>query len=220
MKSVRYSRYTGEDLGIDAEELLKAVAIATIITINSGTAAALVQSPNNTRRPHAISKVPTKCAVKYGCAKPILAKRTTPMLGSMYLRMPCVEKMSPTARRMSRIVAGPCVGINKNRRPAFADSVIDISYREWISSGISFLALRRFRVYTRLSPVGPSRIEPCIMLPGGRPSSHLRCNPTQEQERGGINWDRRRGGSTCGSFMDATARPKARPREGCWMNSV
>ena len=26
MKSVRYSRYTGEDLGIDAEELLKALA--------------------------------------------------------------------------------------------------------------------------------------------------------------------------------------------------
>src|ERR1019366_3579151 len=105
------------------------VAIATIITINSGTAAALVQSPNNTRRPHAISKVPTKCAVKYGCAKPILVKRTTPMLGSMYLRMPCVEKMSPTATRMSRIVAGPCVGLNKNRRTAFADPVIDIRYR-------------------------------------------------------------------------------------------
>src|ERR1035441_6759628 len=42
------------------------------------------------------------------------------------------------------------------------------------------------------------RIEPCIMLPEARPSSHLRCNPTQEQERGGFKWDRRRGGNTCG----------------------
>src|ERR1035441_2311641 len=77
-----------------------------------------------------------------------------------------------------------------------------------------------YNVSTEARKAARRRIEPCIMLPEGRPSSHLRCNPTQEQERGGFKWDMRRGGNTCGSFMDATARPKARPREGCWMNFV
>jgi len=34
-------------------------------------------------------------------------KRTTPILASRYLRMPCVKKISPTATRMSTMLAGP-----------------------------------------------------------------------------------------------------------------
>jgi len=34
-------------------------------------------------------------------------KRTTPILASRYLRMPCVKKISPTAARMSTMLAGP-----------------------------------------------------------------------------------------------------------------
>src|ERR1035438_1665196 len=85
---------------------------------------------------------------------------------------------------------------------------------------VPFADLDRPITYARAPLNAIARIEPCIMLPEARPSSHLRCNPTQEQERGGFKWDRRRGGNTCGSFMDATVKPKARPREGCWMNSV
>src|SRR5207247_9377717 len=36
-----------------------------------------------------------------------LMKRTTPILASRYLRMPCVKKISPTATRMSTMLAGP-----------------------------------------------------------------------------------------------------------------
>ncbi len=90
------------------------VAIAVVITINSGMDASLVHNPNSSRMPHRTSKVPTKCAVKYGCGNPILVKRTTPMLGSMYFRMPCVKKISPTAIRMSSAVGGASVFPRKN----------------------------------------------------------------------------------------------------------
>src|ERR1017187_4418785 len=43
------------------------VAIAVVITISSGMDTILVHSPTTSRRPHRTSKVPTKCAVKYGC---------------------------------------------------------------------------------------------------------------------------------------------------------
>src|ERR1039458_5181197 len=45
-----------------------------------------------------------------------------------------------------------------------------------------FWVPRRLEVYTKPPLRGKLRIEPCIMLPEARPSSHLRCNPTQEQE--------------------------------------
>jgi hypothetical protein len=77
------------------------VAMAIVITMSSGTAVTLVQKPNSTKIPHTISKVPTKCDVKEGCGNPIFVKRATPILESMYLRMPCVKKISPTATRMS-----------------------------------------------------------------------------------------------------------------------
>jgi hypothetical protein len=95
------------------------VLMAVVITIINGTAEALVQSPSNIRKPHKISKVPTKCAVKYGCGKPILVKRITPILGSMYLRIPCVKKISPTARRMNRMLAGPLDEPKKNWKSDF-----------------------------------------------------------------------------------------------------
>jgi hypothetical protein len=77
------------------------VAMAIVITMSSGTAVTFVQKPNSTKIPHTISKVPTKCAAKEGCGNPIFVKRATPILESMYLRMPCVKKISPTATRMS-----------------------------------------------------------------------------------------------------------------------
>src|SRR5215469_16212673 len=52
--------------------------------------------------PQTVSNVPTKRAVKQGCGSPIFVKRTTPMFGSMYLKMPWVRKISPAARPISR----------------------------------------------------------------------------------------------------------------------
>jgi hypothetical protein len=54
-----------------------------------------------------------------GCGNPILVKRATPILGSMDLRMPCVRKISPAATRMSATLAGPIVGLKKNRKGEF-----------------------------------------------------------------------------------------------------
>ena len=58
--------------------------------------------PSSTSAPQTVSNVPTKRAVKQGCGSPIFVKRTTPMFGSMYLKMPWVRKISPAARPISR----------------------------------------------------------------------------------------------------------------------
>src|ERR1019366_2244675 len=119
-KSVRASltMYQNPWLARDSSGIF-VLTIAVVITISSGIAAARVHTPSRTNRPHAISNVPTKCAVKYGCGNPIFVKRTTPMLGSMYLRMPCVKKINPTARRMNRMLAGPCLDLGKNQCSEF-----------------------------------------------------------------------------------------------------
>src|SRR5271166_1244859 len=44
------------------------------------------------------------------------AKRFTPIAGSVNLRMPCEKKISPTARRMKKMLAGPRHGSNRNRK--------------------------------------------------------------------------------------------------------
>lgn len=85
------------------------VAIAVVITMSSGIDTSLVHSPIKSRRPHRISKVPTKWAVKYGCGNPILVKRVTPILESIYFRMPCVKKIRPIARRTRRRLRGAAV---------------------------------------------------------------------------------------------------------------
>jgi hypothetical protein len=90
--------------------------MAVEITISRGTAAALVQRPSRTRSPQPISNMPTKCAVKNGCGNPIRVKRVIPIAGSINLRMPCVKKIRPTARRMRKMAAGPCTGLKRNRR--------------------------------------------------------------------------------------------------------
>jgi hypothetical protein len=105
------------------------VAIAVEMTIKSGMDAALVQSPSNTRRPHTISNVPTKCAVKYGYGNPIRANRATPILGSMYFRMPWVRKIKPTASRISTVLAAPCGGLNKNWKRGFTRSLTPLCVR-------------------------------------------------------------------------------------------
>lgn len=80
------------------------VEIAVRITIKSGMLANLAKRPIKTRKPQAISKVPTKCAVKAGYGNPIFANRRIPMDGSMYLRIPCVKKIKPTASRMKTML--------------------------------------------------------------------------------------------------------------------
>jgi hypothetical protein len=55
------------------------VAIAVRITIRSGMLAILVNKPIKTRKPQAISNVPTRCAVKSGYGNPILVNRRTPI---------------------------------------------------------------------------------------------------------------------------------------------
>src|SRR5208282_3000684 len=95
------------------------VAMAVVITTNSGTAVSRVQRPSSTQRPHTISKPPTKCAEKYGYGKPMRVKRTTPIFASVNLRIPWVKKINPTASRMGRMLAGPRGGLKKNRRSEF-----------------------------------------------------------------------------------------------------
>src|ERR1022692_5288801 len=90
------------------------VVIMTAITTSTGMDVSLVPIPSNSRRPHRISKVATKWAAKYGCENPILVKRTTPMLGSMYFKTPCVKKITPTAMRTSSTLRGASVGLQRN----------------------------------------------------------------------------------------------------------
>src|ERR1035441_10155401 len=116
----------------------------------------------------------------------------------------------------TRMGGSPAAALSENGR-AKAQNAARKKHDGW---NTLFIRSHPAQHYTPAQSGAIRRIEPCIMLPEARPSSHLRCNPTQEQERGGFKWDRRRGGDTCGEFMDALARPKARPREGCWMNSV
>lgn len=80
------------------------VPMAVVITISSGTAAKLVHSPMSTSRPQTISTEPTKSAVRCGCRKPILANQATPIFGSMNFRMPCVKKISPTGKRIRKML--------------------------------------------------------------------------------------------------------------------
>jgi len=95
------------------------VAIAVVITISSGMDTSLVPSPSKSRKPQRTSKVPTKWAVNDGCENPILVKRTTPMLGSIYFRMPWVKKINPTAIRISSTLRGPSPGLRRNRKIVF-----------------------------------------------------------------------------------------------------
>jgi hypothetical protein len=53
--------------------------------------------------------------------------------------------------------------------------------REVLRRGL-LARLKTAAFYTPPVPGGAGRIEPCIMLPEGGLSSHLRCNPTQGKE--------------------------------------
>jgi hypothetical protein len=86
------------------------VAIAVQMMTKSGTEARRTNNPMMINIPQIISKVPTRCAVKYGKLKPILANRSTPILGSIYFRNPWDEKIKPTARRINSIAGDRQLG--------------------------------------------------------------------------------------------------------------
>src|SRR3974390_142956 len=93
--------------------------MGVLITISRGTDASRVHNPSKTSTPQMISNVPTKCAVKAGWPKPMRVKRSTPILGSVNFRIPCVKKISPTGRRIRNRLAGPPDGLRKKRRVEF-----------------------------------------------------------------------------------------------------
>lgn len=95
------------------------LAIAVQMMMNNGIDASRVKSPSNTNAPQRISKNPTKCAVNEGCGNPILVNRSKPIFGSVNFRIPWLKKISPTARRTSRMLAIPCGGLKKNRNAEF-----------------------------------------------------------------------------------------------------
>ena len=128
------------------------VAIAVVITASSGIDTSLVPSPSKSRSPQRTSKLPTKWAVKYGCGNPILVKRTTPMLGSMYFRMPCVKKISPTAIRISRMLPGASAGLRRNRRIVFINGSPPYSF-----GGLLSASSLSHRAADRLADCGKSR---------------------------------------------------------------
>jgi hypothetical protein len=93
--------------------------MAMEITVGSGMVATLVAKPNRTRTPERISKVARKCAVKEGCVKANLVKRSAPMAGSMNLRIPGFEKIRPAAMPVKRMLAGPGDGARKKGMKEF-----------------------------------------------------------------------------------------------------
>lgn len=73
---------------------------ATIIMINNGIAAILVNKPIKTNIPQTISNEPVKYAQKEGLIKPIFANLPVPVeSGTIYFCKPSDRKINPTTNR-------------------------------------------------------------------------------------------------------------------------
>ena len=86
------------------------VAMATSMSMMSGTVASRVARPRRMSRPQPISKTPSKGAVNPGQGMPILTKRPAPnAAGKMNFWSPSERNTAPTTSRTSMVAAGAFV---------------------------------------------------------------------------------------------------------------